>query len=495
MIATSIYAPADIATRRRHLTEWLALGAYLCLGIVLLLHHETWLDEIDTWLVARDAPLSRLPVVLGRAGTPTLWYLILMPFARAGFSYLTQPVIHLLIASASAAIFLFRAPFTRLFKLLFLFSYYMGFEYLAVARNYALMIALMFALAALYPNRERRPIAFAVVFALLVNTSVHALLIGVVLGPMFAWHFLMRRTPRRWPAIAIMAAGGVCSGLPMYLARSRALVEPFTNAGVSARMAVYGIARAFIPIWSTPAAGASPMLGAAFWTAVQIAAVVLTAVILLCASVVIAKDRTALAALWLSYAALVFIIACVYWGGLRHSGLFLIALVFVLWIAEAGKDPTLPSRVLALTLYASLFVALLCAARYWRLDIRYPFSGSKDLASYLKANHLEQRPIVTTGYWGESVLAYLPPRTLWYGALNRSGSYCEWDVSNLQAGAIPENLLAKRALQSFKNTPGLLLLANEPLSSTSGLRLLYATQGPVIGNLDERFWLYAREGE
>ena len=61
---------------------WLLLAAFAALGIVLVLHHEPWRDEADVWLMARDAPLKDLFLRAGYVGSPSLWYYLLVPFAK-----------------------------------------------------------------------------------------------------------------------------------------------------------------------------------------------------------------------------------------------------------------------------------------------------------------------------------------------------------------------------------------------------------------------------
>lgn len=269
----------DEARIERALFPAIALALYVALGIVLVTHHEAWRDEADTWLMARDAPLSELPMNLGREGNPPLWDLMLLPFARSGFPYETQAVLQLAIACGAAALLLFRSPFPPVWKVLTAFSFYMGYEYLAPARPYSLTVLTMFAMATLYPRRFERPVVFAIVFALFVNSTVHALVIGALFGVLFAWQFIRRRTARGWAAIAIMALSGVVSGLPMLLAGQQAVVPPVHRATVP--LALYSIAGAFAPSY-------------------DIISAVLGVAIFLFASIVIAQDRQALAMLWLS---------------------------------------------------------------------------------------------------------------------------------------------------------------------------------------------------
>ena len=467
--------------------ELAALIVYVAIGVVLLLHHESWCDEADAWLIVRDAPISQIPGILGREGMPPLWDLILLPFARAGFPHLTQSVIHLAIASASAALLLFRAPFNRLLKLLILFSYYLGYEYVVVVRQYALTVLLLFVLAVLFPKRRNeRSLWFAIAFALFVASSAHALAIGSVIGPLLAADFILRRSPRRWEAIAIMATGGIVSALPMIFMRHDAVVVPFATFSVSPRATLYAIARAFVPMIGVPVTGA-------FWTAAWAGVTLLTATVFISACIVLLRDRLVLLMFCAAAAAILFMTAYVYWGGLHHSGLLFIVLIFSLWITGMPYERRWARTTLMAGLYLSLAFSVFFAVRVWRLELLYPYSGSKETATFLMANGLQNRPIAARGQ-SESVLLYLPPRQFWYPHENRYGSFFLWNASLWKNAAIPVDVAATRALEKFARVPDLLILTNEPLTIAPryGLRLLYFTRGPVFGKGSERFWLYDR---
>jgi len=448
---------------------WIALALYLVLGIVLLLHHEAWRDEADTWLIARDAPLPAMPMLLGRKGTPALWNLILIPFARAGLPYATQAVLHLAIAGGAGALLFFAAPFPRMWKVLIAFSYYMGYEYLAIARPYTLTVLLLFAMAACHRKRIDRPLLFAAIFALFVNSTVHALLVGALIGPLFAWEMLRQRVRGGRAATAVMALGGAVAGLPLLLA-GRGAVVPFVHAPVPP-VALEAVAAAFAPQWDI------------------VAGVVGLAVFVL-ATAAARRERNAVAVLWLSWAALLFIDVFVYRGTLRHYGLLLYALLFSLWIA--GPESTKPAG-LRMAIMLSLVLSAVSAVFAWVQEVREPFSDSKEAAAYLVAHHLERRPIAAHPPGSaEAVLAYLPPRRFWYPVEKREGSFMQWNASLLTADAVPPDRVMAEALQGRRRNPELLVLSDAPLTVAPrfGLRLLYATHGTPFRARRERYWIY-----
>src|SRR5690606_18977227 len=109
--------------------------AYTLVVGCLRYFHEPWGDEADPWLMARDASFSEMFTISRHMGHPLLWHIIQMPFARLGFPFEAQGVIHLLIAIANAFLILRYAPFRMATKLLIIFGFLFSFQYAIVARN------------------------------------------------------------------------------------------------------------------------------------------------------------------------------------------------------------------------------------------------------------------------------------------------------------------------------------------------------------------------
>src|SRR4030067_1849989 len=85
---------------------------YATINMILLIHHEPWEDEAHTWLVARDLNIISIFKQMAYDGTPALWYMLLVPFAKTGLPYTSESILHLIIAIAAVSIFIFNAPFS-----------------------------------------------------------------------------------------------------------------------------------------------------------------------------------------------------------------------------------------------------------------------------------------------------------------------------------------------------------------------------------------------
>ena len=136
-------------------TAWLiAVMLVFALQAALILRHIPWLDEWQALLIVEQSPsLAALFENLRYEGHPPLWYGLLallagvIPFAQV------LAAASLLVAAATQALIQFRAPFSRLERLLLGLGEIALFEFGTIARGLALGALLMLAVAALWRSR------------------------------------------------------------------------------------------------------------------------------------------------------------------------------------------------------------------------------------------------------------------------------------------------------------------------------------------------------
>jgi uncharacterized membrane protein len=134
---------------------------YLAFLIWMHAHHEMWRDEIHAWTLARLARGFSELVTGDRIyeGHPPLWFWYLRVwtwFVKSAWGIQAATI----AASMAAAVLLARfAPFPRYLKVLLLFSYYYGFEYTVMSRNYVLGWLLVCVFCALYHQVRVRYLA------------------------------------------------------------------------------------------------------------------------------------------------------------------------------------------------------------------------------------------------------------------------------------------------------------------------------------------------
>jgi hypothetical protein len=443
--------------------------AFLAAVAFVAVHHEPWRDEADPWLYVRDADLATILARTRYAGLPALWFLCLAPLAKLGLPYVSQKILHLGIAAAAVGLMAWRAPFSRLTKVLSAFSYYFAYEYAVIVRSYAVTTLLTFAAAALYPRSRDRPIGFALVLLLLFNCNAQGFFIAGTFAALFALEGRFDR--RRIAAMAILSAAALLAYLqvrtPPDPAR-QAVMRVFNRDAFA-----WCVSNAFLP--SLPAA-----IGFIFGMA-----------LLLVVTLALRRSREAVLFLWLPLAALSIIYSYVWLGGLRHAGFFLLLTLVAIWVGAGAIDRrwAMPA---ALLLNFALLISTGVAIRYALLDIQRPFTGAVDMASFIRDQHLDTVPIAAHNLTqAEAILPMLPGTKFWYAGLGEYGTYMKWDSAFERALNVTYPEAEKRSIERFGGQPWLLLFNVEmPDPAAHGFRLLHVTPEP-FEKTDERYWLYA----
>jgi hypothetical protein len=432
-------------------------------------HHEPWRDEADPWLYVRDANLLTILARTRYAGLPALWFLCLAPLAKLGLPYFTQKILHLGIAAASVAVMAWRAPFSRLTKVLTAFSYYFAYEYSVIVRSYAITTLLTFAAAALYPRSRERPIAFAFVLLLLFNANAQ----GFFIAGTFVALFVLERgfDRRRIAAIGIM----FCAAVLAYI-QVRTPPDPARQAAMHVLnhdAFAWCVSNAFLPTLPTA-------IGFVFGM-----------VLLLVVTLALRRSREAVLFLWAPLAALSILYSYVWLGGLRHAGFFLLLTLVAIRIGVREIDSrwAMPA---ALMLNLALLVSTIVGIRYAILDIERPFTGAADMASFIQRQHLDAVPIAAHNLTqAEAILPMLPGTKFWYAGLGEYGTYMKWDTAFERALNVTYPEAERRSIEHFRGREWLLLFNVEiPDPASHGFRLLHVTPEP-FEKTDEQYWLYA----
>lgn len=182
----------DFIYRYRNLLLFIA---YAAISISIMIHHEPFRDEMNTWAVLNNVPTGNLPHDLTRGGHPLIYYLFWLPFAKIGLPFVFYRIAAWLACLAAAFLFIFHSPFSFATKTLAAFSTPMIYWYPSIARCYSFVPAVFFSLAWLSPKIKDRKSAdygiLIILFCLIAGivANIH-LIYGMLGGAVFitlAW--------------------------------------------------------------------------------------------------------------------------------------------------------------------------------------------------------------------------------------------------------------------------------------------------------------------
>lgn len=479
---------------------FLAWLLYSTLTLAGILHHEPNRDEAQVWLIVRDLNLSGIFSQINLEGHPCLWYLIVLPFAKAGFPYITMQILHWLTAITAVALFLFKAPLNNLLKYAFVFSFYMIFQYSVITRNYSIVILFLFLIATYYNSRFSHPYRFAFLLIALFNSHVLAFGAGLCLTILYFIDACKEGKLKniKYP-LALIVLGCLSAIIQLWPAAHfagntliRTTYIPPLNIDTY-WVILTGIQNAFIPVFAE-----YEELKVALFFTIVLALFVLSSI----------RKLPVFSFLLISSCWLLYVFTTLHPGSWRHEGLFLIFLIFSFWIETnyTAKDNLISKKItgfvdigflgkaLKLMLLISLSVNVVFGFSNLKKEYLYSYSGAKEMAGYITSHQLQNNEIACYRSWRATSLApYLPRTKLWFIDRKEYGTYFSLDSVFYKYGdALPEKEVIRRTKEKYKNKA--LLLLNEPLSlipdGSYDFKLLYENKIFNWGTNDEKYFLY-----
>jgi len=390
--------------------------------------HEPWWDEAQSWLVARDAPLTDLFAhVLRYEGHPPLWYLILAVPAKLGLPYWWLKVIALLGGAASAFLLLFAFPRVPVYiRIVAPFTLFVAYQYTVVARSYVFVLPLLLLIARMYDRRREHPGRFAALLVLLSHVSVHGLAIACGLAALFAFDVWRGRVPRPEPrAMRKGAVAFAVSTLVLIALLWPPSVPPSSAAHLHSPFRLQRhsqiVTSIVAPMFWPPLSDETPA------EAVSLVLLALAGLTLLIAWFFRSGSGAAFAipalgtyAIFLRYYAM--------W----HEGIFFALILFAAFIAFQQHGSERPG---ILGVAAQLVLVLLLVRHaQWTFqslsyDIRYDASGSKRTAEFIRAQGLDRRQLFGAGTGIVEIQPYFDSNVFDnYGYENRA--YWEYSPRN-----------------------------------------------------------------
>jgi hypothetical protein len=206
------------------------------------------------------------------------------------------------------------------------------------------------------------------------------------------------------------------------------------------------------------------------------------------ALIVIGVSRRAvpLSFLILTVGAMMAIFMYVWMGGTRHAGILFLLSVAALWIAHAYGSLRLRNVVMT-GLAVSLAWSALTASGFWIEDVRFPFSGGRWMAGYIRRAGLENAQIGGALSLWNSPLVDLPETRVWYPERRDWGTFATW--AYLDRSLTDEKAI--RITQDHFRGQRWYLLSNREVPPSLEREFRLRARSPLQwGHRDERYYLY-----
>lgn len=468
----------------------LLLAIYAAVTWFTAVHHEAWCDEADPWLLARDENFFNIVARTGYIGSPALWYLFLVPFAKAGLPYFAMTAANLLIALATAAIMIFCAPFSFLMRALICFSYLFIYEYSVIARSYGISVLVIFSLAALYHRQRRIGLLSAALIGLLANTNVHGMLVSMSIT---AAYLLSNWRLKSKLLLPFLISGlGILIAILQVRPPADGQFPPTVSFNILAHPVLNTFKGAFFPDPATSLdhGVCAPMFSGPILLIMKVLAF---ATIFLIVKK-IWSSRFALLTFLFSYTGLFLLFAIKYFGSVRHWGFYLLVALYCLWIDDSREEkPPTPRLDSVLSFALLLSLSYSSAVGFYACLVEYqrPFSAGEETVQVLRTLDLKNDPVVCSPNVGLTVLPYLPELELFYPNLNQFGTHALWNRPEKRV-LTPDELCQTIDARFGKDKKLYLLTDKEsPELVQRGYKLLFRNTQPLITST-ETFVIYVR---
>lgn len=484
-------------------SPWAAVAIVVVVGFIGALNHSMWRDEMNVWLIARDsASLAALieNVHYDRAH-PGLWHLC-VAILHALFGHpVAMQLFHWLLGVGSIFLFWRYGPFTQVQKWLFTFGYLPFYEYLLIARNYAVAMALLFGICAAWPYRKRTYLPLAVLIALLANSNVYALLMAIALSlTLLIELFIEKDFPHRiWDVacsgglILLGCAVSLYFILPPSEVADQALGEYVL--GFDFRHLLRTIGRLFAGYFTVIPNG-NRYVDLVLCGAIAIAAFSLTTLRLI-------KKPYALAfyflgnGLFLGFTYFKFMANFV-----RHYGNFYLLLIAALWLAHYYADsPAITRRFSRLEgwqqrsrrwfgrIFTAMLVVHLAGGVYgFGMDLLVPYSASRAAAAYIKGTELQDAFAVASRDAQMASLSGYAGRSFYYPERQAIGSYTLFFKGDRRE--VTESEILQQVSILLETHPKILLILIDELSTVPPALAVDPIRAFSRSQTNEKYYLY-----
>lgn len=387
-------------------TNFVLLFIWLFITIFTLFHHEIWRDEAQAWCIVRDLNLIDAFNMSRVEGHPFLWYLFLMPFAKLGLPVESMQIVSLMAVFIAMIFLFFKSPFNKLEKILVCFSAGMIYYLPIVARNYSLIPLFLFLTAYLYLKRFERPYLYAITIAFLSQTHLYMLGLCVILFLLFCYEsFKEKQKTNFFPLVLLMI-----NFLFIFFCFNQAQNENYALIdGINNILPLKSVVLLISQIFSFQIINLIPALHKYFNS---ISLLLFLPFVGIIAYKFYRLNKKVFLIFAFSNIFMFYVFTHKYFNGIIYQKSFLLFLVilFCYWLIKI--ECVQKSKAIMIAFCGLFFISFLTSPIVLNQEIKYNFSGGKQIAKYIKTNLNTEDTFIAYGnpFVYSPISAYLPDK-------------------------------------------------------------------------------------
>ena len=491
---------------------------YVLISLVGVSSHVLWRDEMQGWLVAvGSSNIFELWNNNAPSGHPIIYPLLTFISSLIYDKPLSMQLMQWSLSTICVFIFLRRAPFSKFQKLLFTFGYFPFWEYCLISRHYVVIQLLTFIGVIYVSKRKYSLVGISFLIALLLN--IHALAWSIAIGFLITIvdDFIYKQSGKgklEFSAVDFLKC--FVSAIVLSIATWLSLNSLFqTSRSIDSASIDVSLKSILVAFGKYLGGNILIIPNSARWLDLSISAAV--SVALIGATVLyIRHSRKALLFYCSSTLCLLGFNAAIYSGaGSRHFGVYFIIIIASIWLyrsdlsASSGslmsnvKESYLAESKSRFSLFLSIILVIHFLAGIHRvsLDIVYPYSASKEVATFIRNSEYANWPLFgSRDVELASVSGYLE-KSIYYPEINRLGTFTQW--TNRDSSLSRENSLIyiQEYMDSHHNVDSLLAILSNgsklkhdfeqgDLNLSDGTSIEFVKSFLRSYNKPERYYIY-----
>ncbi len=491
-------------------------GIWFSFSLYGILHHELWLDELHHWqLSILSRSVWTLPEIMKHEGHPVLWNLLLFVTGRFTPDPFYMQLLHILLSTAAAFVFLRYAPFSWPVKAGFQLSYFLLYEFTVVSRSYVSGVLLAWILCALLSGKNKKWLMIAICCGLLAQVHLFFLFISL---PVFFMACSQARAQNRRALVKTMCM----IYLPFLIFSCYCIIPPGTDffipsgpasffSAERAGRAVTVMIKSFLHV---PDMGMENCWNSNYFLHHFKNQFILPAILYWFIPLLVFYRRPH--SLFLFYFSSLAIAGFLFFSplatGIRYYGVIFIAFIMALWIRE--NNGGIPEVEIATDIrfekfrktITGIFFLLLFSTQWlsgcliYYSDVHRPFSQASATVSFISHYPHANRPVAVSNTAAISVISGLLGKPVYSPESHAWQSFSDWRVRPFEFSA---RELLKDLKARMPERPGpWLLVSNHPVwfgdirsaqpfsyrEDSFRIRLMKAFRGSMIST--ENYFVY-----
>jgi hypothetical protein len=411
---------------------------FFIISFIGFYYHELWMDESHHFLLGRDSSgFLDLFKNTRYDGHPILWnYLVHLITILSANPFYMQ-LMHIIISTIISFIFLKNAPFKIWFKIAFLLSYFMFYEYTISSRNYNLGVLFLFLSCVLYTQREENFFIFCTFLALRCKThSIFTIVTSSLLFTVFLEQFSKNKKEilmLYWKGYLVFFIG---IGIAFYQ-----IIPPsdslfFNNINYlnlyEAFKSSMSFFKALFPVVD--------FTTVKYWNHFyiiehfKVISLIIGAVVWILPLLFFNKNRYVLIFIYTTLIGFVAFEITTHRYEARYNGLLFVTLICGFWILNSKKEKPFLNKNFSKLNPKIIFLFMLVQASSgvlaYSLDLKYTFNHGENIANFIKEKKLYLNSIITVCE-SASINAFLA-ENFYSLAYQRPQGYYLWN-KNLQS--------------------------------------------------------------